>query len=133
MKRRIVVTVCPRERGIVRLPAERGERAIRMDAAALRAHLESLVARRRLDARVEIVEACAGGCASPGPNVSVTVFSLPAPGQRPDDIAVGWRNYVASLATLDCLARVLDDNLGRVTAARVTARGATRRGRSTRR
>jgi hypothetical protein len=47
------------------------------------------------------------------------MFSLPPPGAPPDRVAVGWKNYVASLAALDCLARVLDDSLGdRVSARR---------------
>jgi hypothetical protein len=110
--RRIVVNVCPREHGAVRLPIERGGRAVRMDASAIKRRLQALVAARGLETRVDIVEACAGGCAGPGPNVSVTMFSLPRPGERPDHVAVGWKNYVASLAMLDCLARVLEDNLG---------------------
>jgi hypothetical protein len=61
---------------------------------------------------VRIQNACAGGCAAAGPNVSVRILAMPAPGEAPDDVAVGWRTYIASLDTLDCLARVLDDSLG---------------------
>ena len=34
-------------------------------------------------------------------------------GEREDHVAVGWKTYVYSLGSLDCLAAVLDDNLGR--------------------
>ena len=34
-----------------------------------------------------------------------------APGQRADEVAIGWKTYVYSLATLDCLARVIEENL----------------------
>jgi hypothetical protein len=109
--RRIVVTVCPRESGVVSLPVERGRRPQRMDAAALTCHLEALVARRRWGAHVRVQAACAGGCAGDGPNVSVAIFTMPRPGEAADNVAVGWRTYVASLDTLDCLARVLEENL----------------------
>lgn len=82
-----------------------------MDAAALTRHLEALVERRRWSAHVRVQAACAGGCAGDGPNVSVAIFTVPRPGEAPDNVAVGWRTYVASLDTLDCLARVLEENL----------------------
>jgi hypothetical protein len=109
--RRIVVTVCPRESGVVSLPVDRGRRPERMDAATLTRHLEALVERRQLSAHVRVQAACAGGCAGDGPNVSVAIFTIPPPGKAPDNIAVGWRTYVTSLDTPDCLARVLEDNL----------------------
>ncbi|HEU5321894.1 MAG TPA: hypothetical protein VFX28_13895, partial [Methylomirabilota bacterium] len=109
--RRLVVTVCPRERGTVRLPVERGGPPVRMDAARLRAHLQALVARRGLADVVELREGCAGGCAGPGPNVDVAIHAAPRPGERADRVAVGWRTYVYALPTLDCLARVVEDNL----------------------
>jgi hypothetical protein len=56
-------------------------------------------------------DACAGGCAGRGPNVSVAMYSLPAAGERADQVAVAWKTYVYSLPTLDCLARVIEDNL----------------------
>ena len=77
--RRLVINVCPRERGLA-------------DAVRVRA-------------------ACAGGCALQGPNVSLTVHPPLRPGERPDHVAIAWRSYVASLDSLDCLARILDDNL----------------------
>jgi hypothetical protein len=53
--------------------------------------------------------------------VGVTIYPLPAPGERPDNIAVGWRTYVGSLGALDALAAVIEDNL--------TDRAASRRPR----
>ena len=110
--RRLVVTVCPRELGVVVLPVERGGRARRLDAAGVLAELERLVARRKLTARVALRQGCAGGCGGEGPNVDVTIYPETAPGARPDHVAVGWKSYVYSLPTLDCLARVIDENLG---------------------
>jgi hypothetical protein len=43
--------------------------------------------------------------------VSVARYSIPSPGGRADQVAVGWKTYVYSLSALDCLARVIDDNL----------------------
>ena len=110
--RRLVVTVCPRESGVVVLPVERGGRARRLDAAGVLAALERVVAKRRLSARVELREGCAGGCGGEGPNVDVTVYPATPPGERPDHVAVGWKTYVYALPTLDCLATVIDENLG---------------------
>ena len=109
--RRLVVTVCPREPGVVRLPVERGARAVRLDAAAVARELAALVARRRLGARVRVREGCAGGCASAGPNVDVRVYAAAREGERPDDVAVGWKTYVYSLAALPSLAAVIDESL----------------------
>ncbi|HBH01028.1 MAG TPA: hypothetical protein DDZ42_03740, partial [Candidatus Rokubacteria bacterium] len=111
-RRRLVVSVCPREPGAVHLPLERGGPVRRLDARALLGALRALVAARRLGARVRLREACAGGCAGPGPNVSVDIFPVPPPGEPPDSVAIGWKTYVYSLASLDCLARVIDENLG---------------------
>jgi hypothetical protein len=110
-RRRLVVTVCPRECGVVTLPIERGRRARRLDASAIVHALATLVARRRLDDRVQLREGCAGGCGRPGPNVDVTLYPALAPGERPDQVAVGWKTYVYSLPSLDCLARIIDENL----------------------
>jgi hypothetical protein len=112
-ERRLVITVCPRERGVVALPVGRGAKAVRVDAAAIVRHLEALVAERGLADRVRLREGCAGGCSGPGPNVSVEIFPMTRPGERPDHVAVGWKTYVYSLASLDCLATVIDENLGR--------------------
>jgi hypothetical protein len=111
--RRLVVTVCPRERGVVVLPVTRGGRAHRLDAPMILTHLRELVAERGLAGRVRFREGCAGGCSGAGPNVSVEMFPLTRPGEREDHVAVGWKTYVYSLGTLDCLAAVIDDNLGR--------------------
>lgn len=110
-RRRIVVYVCPREDGVVVLPLKRGGRRQRLDAPAIARHLAALAAGRGLSAVVEIREACAGGCRLAGPNVSVTIHPPTLPGKRPDHVAVGWRTYVDSLADLDALATVLDENL----------------------
>lgn len=93
------------------LPIERGGPPVRMDAARLVRRLAGLVARRGVQDRVRIRQGCAGGCAGPGPNVDVAIHAHPAPGEPADNVSVGWRTYVYTLRTLDCLARVLDDNL----------------------
>lgn len=113
--RRLVITVCPREPGVVVLPITRGGRAVRLDAEAIRRHLGELVAERGLGERVRLREGCAGGCSGPGPNVSIEIFPLTRPGEREDHVAVDWKTYVYSLGTLDCLAAVIEDNLGRST------------------
>jgi hypothetical protein len=111
--RRLVITVCPHEPGVVTLPVARGGRAVRLNAAAIVRHLTELVAGRGLDERVRLREGCAGGCSGPGPNVSVEIFPMTRPGERPDHVAIGWKTYVYSLASLDCLATVIEENLGR--------------------
>ena len=115
--RRLVVTICPREPGVVTLPGERGGRAMRLGAAAILKTLRSLVDARGLADRVRFREGCAGGCSADGPNVSVEIFPVPAPGEPPDNVAVGWKTYVYSLASLDCLATVIEENLGSAAAA----------------
>jgi hypothetical protein len=109
--RRLVISVCPREAGVVALPIRRGERRRRLNAEAVAAGLEALARERGLTEAVRVRAACAGGCSLPGPNVSLTAHPPLRPGERPDHVAVAWRSYVASLARLDCLARILDDNL----------------------
>jgi hypothetical protein len=111
--RRLVITVCPREPGVVTLPVARGGRTVRLNAAAILKSLRELVAERGLDERVRLREGCAGGCSGPGPNVSVEIFPLARPGEREDHVAVDWKTYVYSLGTLECLAAVIEDNLGR--------------------
>ena len=93
------------------LPVTRGERPRRLDARAIARHLATLSARRGLADWVTLREACAGGCALAGPNVSVTIHPATPPGERADHVAVGWKTYVASLADLDSLDAVIDDNL----------------------
>ena len=110
-ERRLVVTVCPREPGVVVLPVERGGRAARLDAVAILDRLRALAAARKLEDRLRFREGCAGGCSSAGPNVSVEIFPVTPPGERPDHVAVGWKTYVYSLQTLDCLATIIDENL----------------------
>jgi hypothetical protein len=111
--RRLVITVCPREPGMVVLPIARGERAARLNAAAILTHLRQIVAERGLDERVRFREGCAGGCSGQGPNVSVEILPLTKPGEREDHVAIDWKTYVYSLGSLDCLATVIDQNLGR--------------------
>ena len=109
--RQLVITVCPREPGVVVLPVERGGRTRRLDAAAIAHDLRELIARRGLEEHVSLREGCAGGCYSNGPNVSVTVYPPTRPDERADGIAVGWKTYVYSLGTLACLAQVIEENL----------------------
>jgi hypothetical protein len=111
--RRIVITVCPRERGFVVLPITRGSRAVRLNAEAILQHFAEVVAERGLGERVRLREGCAGGCSGTGPNVSVEIFPLGLPGEREDHVAVDWKTYVYSLGSLDCLAAVIEENLGR--------------------
>jgi hypothetical protein len=111
MARRLVITVCYREPGVVVLPVEHGDRARRLDARAIVKQLRSLAERQGVANRVLVREGCAGGCSGGGPNVSVAIYPLPPPGERSDQIAVCWKTYVYSLPALDCLARVIDDNL----------------------
>jgi len=109
--RRLVITVCPNEPGLVSLPLRPGERPRRLDARSIATLLERLAAERGLAASVHVRRACAGGCTGPGPNVSLTVHPVPRPGERPDHVAIAWRSYIASLAGLPCLSRIIDDNL----------------------
>lgn len=111
MKRLLEITVCPRESGSVVLAVERGGRPQRMDARAIAKHLERLVARRGLTGTVWLREDCAGGCARSGPNVNVDVFAKAPPGEEQDHIAVEGKSYVYSLASLPCLAQIIDLNL----------------------
>jgi hypothetical protein len=111
--RRIVITVCPREQGVVVLPITRGGRAVRLNAEAVLQHFAELVAERGLGERVRLREGCAGGCSGTGPNVSVEIFPLGLPGEREDHVAVDWKTYVYSIGSLDCLAAVIEENLGR--------------------
>ena len=127
-ERRLVVTVCPREPGVVVLPVGRGGRAARLDAVAILDRLSALAAARKLGDRVRFREGCAGGCSSAGPNVSVDIFPVTPPGERPDHVAIGWKTYVYSLPTLDCLATILDENLR--AARRRAAAGRLRASRS---
>jgi hypothetical protein len=120
--RRLVVTVCPRERGVVVLPLERGGRATRLDARGVLDGLRALVARRGLTNRVQIRDGCAGGCWGAGPNVDVRIYAAAAPGERADHVALGWKTYVYSLSTLPSLADVIDENLPGARATRRAAR-----------
>jgi hypothetical protein len=106
-----VVTVCSREPGVVMIPVYPGEPARRLDAPALARSLRDLVMERRLDGYVSVCEGCAGGCARAGPNVGVTVYAVPRPGAKANHVAIGWKTYVYSLASLDCLATIIDENL----------------------
>ena len=110
-RHRLVITVCPNEPGVVVLPLERGGRAQRLDAQAVAHHLAALVAARGVEDRVTLRSACAGGCTSAGPNVGVTIYADPHPRAVADHVAIGWKTYVYSLPQLDCLARIIDENL----------------------
>jgi hypothetical protein len=109
--RRLVITVCPQEPGLVSLPLRRGERRRRLGARAIARHLAELAAERGVADRVEIRSACAGGCWLKGPNVSVMIYPVTPPGERPDHVAVAWKSYVASLDELECLETILEENL----------------------
>lgn len=108
---RLVVTVCPREPGVVRLPVKPGGRTRRLDAASILHHLARLVEERGLATRVRLHVGCAGGCGGPGPNVSVTIYPASRPNHREDHVAIAWKTYVYSLPTLTSLSTILDDNL----------------------
>jgi hypothetical protein len=112
-----VVTICPRERGTVTLPVERGARGLRLDARGVARELTALVTRRGLEACVRVREGCAGGCAGAGPNVDVRTYATGRAGERTDEVALGWKTYVYSLGTLPSLAAVIEENL-RAPAAR---------------
>ena len=109
VRRRIVVTVCPREPGVVALALRPGEAARPLDAAALARALLDLAAEREVRECVDLREGCAGGCGRSGPNVSVTIHARPRPGEKPDHVAIGWKTYVYSLASLGSLTEIIDD------------------------
>jgi hypothetical protein len=111
--RRLVITVCLRERGVVVLPVERGGRRRRLDAAGVARSLRDLVTAGGYDAHVSIREGCAGGCARAGPNVDVRIHPIAPPGAKLDAVAIDWKTYVYSLDSLDCLASIIEDNLYR--------------------
>ncbi|HEX2437450.1 MAG TPA: hypothetical protein VHT71_04000 [Methylomirabilota bacterium] len=111
MARRLVITVCSRETGVVVLPVEAGERASRLDARAVAQRLRAIAEHHGVADRVLVRDACAGGCSGRGPNVSVAIYPIPAPGERGDQVAVSWRTYVYTLPTLACLAQVIEENL----------------------
>lgn len=112
-RRRLVITVCPQEPGTVVLAIERGQPRRRLSARGIIHELQALVERRRLADVVRVREGCAGGCHGRGPNVSLTVHALPLPGQRPDNVAIGWHTYVGSIGALDCLATIVEAHVGR--------------------
>lgn len=90
------------------LALKRGGRRLRLDAPAVSRHLAALATERGVADLVEIREACAGGCALAGPNVTVAIYPMTPPGERPDHVAIAWKTYVGSLAHLDALATILD-------------------------
>ena len=110
-RRRIVITVCPLEPGLVTLPLTRGGRRRRLGAHAIAEHLTALAAERGVSDFVRIRNGCAGGCWLKGPNVSVAIYPATTAGERPDHVAVAWKTYVASLAGLDALETILEENL----------------------
>lgn len=109
--RRLVINVCSLETGLVRLPVKVGLPVVSMDARAIRHHLDELIQARGLTDLVRVRDACAGGCGTTGPNISVTIYPSPRPNEPPDGIAIAWKTYVYSLPTLPSLASVIDDNL----------------------
>ncbi len=109
--RRLVITACPREPGTVALAVTVGGPLARLDARAIRSHLDALVAERGLGHLVTVREACAGGCTGTGPNVGVTMYPGPRPGAPASQVAIDWKTYVYSLGALPCLAALIDDNL----------------------
>jgi hypothetical protein len=126
MNRLLEITVCFREQGSVVLAVERGGRRRRMDARALAAHLERLIARRGLAGTVWISEGCAGGCSRNGPNVNVDIFLKAPPGEEQDRIAVARRSYVYSLPALRWLGQIIDENLGPARGMRAARSGLDR-------
>ena len=111
------------------LPLKRGGRPRRMDARAIRKHLERLIQRDGLAATVWLREDCAGGCDRAGPNVNVDVFLKAPPGEEQDHVAVETQSYVYSLASLRCLAQVIDENLRPARSRRTRAARSGRRRR----
>ena len=109
--RRLVITVCLREGGLVALAVNRGGRRQRLDAGGVARSLRTLVARRLLEGLVSVREGCAGGCSRAGPNVDVAIHAVPQQGSKPDHVAIGRKTYVYSLASLDCVATIIDENL----------------------
>src|SRR5262245_2436118 len=83
-RRRLVITVCLRERGGVVLPLERGGRRRRLDASSVMHSLRDLVAARGYDALVSVREGCAGGCARMGPNVDVRIYPTSPHDTKPE-------------------------------------------------
>ena len=91
--------------------------------------LRGLIARRQLADDVSLREGCAGGCYGSGPEPQRDDLSAVRPGERADGIAVSWKTYVYTLATLTCLAQVIEESLD----APPPAPTRTPRGRSARR
>ena len=129
MKRLLEITVCPLESGSVVLPLKRGGHPERMDARAIRKHLERLIQRRGLAGTVWLREDCAGGCHRAGPNVNVDVFVKAPPGEEQDHIAVESKSYVYSLPSVDCLVQIIDENLRPARSRRTRAARSERRRR----
>lgn len=112
MRRRLVITVCPREPGTVLLPLEPGGRRHRFDAPAILAALQALVSARGLEERVTLAgRAARAGATAAAPTSLVDIHVEAAPGRRQDHVAVGWKTYVYSIGRLDCLATIVDESL----------------------
>lgn len=122
----IEITVCPRERGTVRLPVEKGGRRRRMDAGALARQLDGLIAARGLAGQVWVSEGCAGGCWLRGPNVNVNCFVKAPSGEAQDHVAIRGKSYVYSLARLLHLGQLIDENLPGSERRQAPARGRSR-------
>jgi hypothetical protein len=107
-------------------PSGAWRRAEWTEARRIITRLEALIERRGGADLMRLREACAGGCAGSSLNVSVTLHALPPPGKHPGHVAIGWRTYVSSLATLPCLAAVIDDHAAAVAADATPASNAAR-------
>jgi hypothetical protein len=90
---------------------EQGGRRVRLDAKAITRELTAVAARRGLADSIHVRDGCAGGCWGTGPNVDVRIYSIEQPGEATDKVAVGWKTYVYSLATLPSLSAIIDENL----------------------
>jgi hypothetical protein len=95
----------------VSLPVRAGEPARRLQAPDILRALMELVTERVLEDHVTVREGCAGGCGQLGPNVGVTIHPATRLGAKPDHVAIGWKTYAYSLASLECLAAIIDENL----------------------
>jgi hypothetical protein len=110
-ERLLVITVCLREAGTVRLPAAPGEPHRRLDARAILDTLRTLIRERGVEDRVSVREGCAGGCYGRGPNVSVEIHASAPQGHRQDRVAIDWKTYVYSIGALPSLAAIIEENL----------------------
>ena len=100
--RRLVITVCPRELGVVTLPVARGGRAVKLSAAAILRHLAELVTERGSPSACGCARAAPAAARDPVPTYRSRSFRSRAPASAMDHVAVAWKTYVYSLASLEC-------------------------------